>query len=271
VTVAEIMYRRRKRQHLHQRGRTAAPRERELMKMQHNPGNVALLPRPARHTPFAPFVPEGVTVCMTSAVLAPAPAVPAAAETPVFVDDSGARKRLLRITGVLLGLLAIGFLGVVGIAIATPSVATSVGLGDVTPFVVPGAAAPPPAKAPTAPVQAAKPKPKPKARPAQVTAPEPAAPAPQPAPSHAEPIADPTDHDDKPHHAKHNDQTGDHGKHSDHGQTNPPSKSGQTDDHGQQSNPAGQSGDQTSQNQQDAEQAPVQADTPAVDANAAAQ
>jgi hypothetical protein len=236
------------------------------MKMQHNPGNIALLPRPARHTPFAPFVPEGVTVCMTSAVLAPAPAAPAAAETPVFVDDSGARKRLLRITGVLLGLLAIGFLGVVGMAIATPSVATSVGLGDVTPFVVPGAAAPPPAKAPTAPVQAAKPKPKPKpkARPAQVTAPEPA--APQPAPSHA----DPTDHDDKPHHANHNDQTGDHGKHSDHGQTNPPSKSGQTDDHGQQSNPNSQSGDQTSQNQQDAQQAPVQADTPAVDANAAA-
>ena len=91
--------------------------------MQHNPGNLALLPRPARHTPFAPFAPEGVTVCMTSAVLAPAPAAPAAAETPVFVDDSGARKRLLRITGVLLGLLAIGFLGVVGIAIATPSVA----------------------------------------------------------------------------------------------------------------------------------------------------
>ena len=104
-----------------------------------------------------------------------------------------------------------------------------------------------------------------------MTAPEPAAPAPQPAPSHAEPIADPTDHDDKPHRAKHNDQTGDHGKHSDHGQTNPPSKSGQTDDHGQQSNPTSQSGDQTSQNQQDAEQAPVQADTPAVDANAAAQ
>ena len=97
--------------------------------MQHNPGNLALLPRPARHTPFASFAPEGVTVCMTSAVLAPAPAAPAATEAPVFVDDSGARKRLLRITGVLLGLLAIGFLGVVGIAIATPSVATSVGLG----------------------------------------------------------------------------------------------------------------------------------------------
>ena len=237
--------------------------------MQHNPGNLALLPRPARHTPFAPFAPEGVTVCMTSAVLAPAPAAPAAAETPVFVDDSGARKRLLRITGVLLGLLAIGFLGVVGIAIATPSVATSVGLGDVTPFVVPGAAAPPPAKAPTAPVQAAKPKPKTKARPAQVIAPEPVAPAPQPAPSHDEPIADPTNHDDKPHHASHNDQTGDHGKHSDHGRTNPPS--GQTDDHGLQSNPTGPTEDQTSLNQQDAQQAPVQADTLAVEADAAAQ
>jgi len=30
VTVAEIMYRRGNRQHLHQRGRTAAPRDREL-------------------------------------------------------------------------------------------------------------------------------------------------------------------------------------------------------------------------------------------------
>ena len=96
----------------------------------------------------AAFAPEAVTVCVTSAVLAPAPAAPAAAETPVFVDDSGTRKRLLRIAGVLLGLLAIGFLGLVGIALATPSVATSVGLGDATPFVVPGAAASPPAKAP---------------------------------------------------------------------------------------------------------------------------
>ena len=168
----------------------------------------------------------------------------------------------------LLGLLAIGFLGVVGIAIATPSVATSVGLGDVTPFVVPGAAAPPPAKAPTAPVQAAKPKPKTKARPAQVIAPEPVAPAPQPAPSHDEPIADPTNHDDKPHHASHDDQTGDHGKHSDHGRTNPPS--GQTDDHGLQSNPTGPTEDQTSLNQQDAQQAPVQADNLPVEADAAA-
>ena len=248
--------------------------------MQHNPGNVALLPRPA-HYPMpahrAPFAPEAVTVCVTSAVLAPAPAAAfAATETPVFVDDSGARKRLLRIAGVLLGLVAIGFLGVVGIALATPSVATSVGLGDVTPFVVPGAAAPPPAKAPTAPVQAAKAKPKAKPRPVQVAAPEPVAPAPQPAPSQDEPVTDPTHHDNKPHHGNHNDQTGDHGKQTDHtdGQINPPSPTGQTDDQGQQSNPTGQTADQTSQtgqNQQDGRQAPVQADAPAVDANAAAQ
>jgi hypothetical protein len=225
----------------------------------------------------APFAPEAVTVCVTSAVLAPAPAAAfAAAETPVFVDDSGARKRLLRIAGVLLGLVAIGFLGVVGIALATPSVATSVGLGDVTPFVVPGAAAPPPAKAPTAPVQAAKAKPKAKPRPVQVAAPEPVAPAPQPAPSHDEPVTDPTHHDKKPHHGNHNDQTGDHGKQTDHtdGQINPPSPTGQTDDQGQPTNPTGQTADQTSQtgqNQQDGQQAPAQADAPAVDANAAAQ
>ena len=103
--------------------------------------------------------------------------------------DPGLRRRqrrpqaVLRIAGVLLGLLAIGFLGVVGIALATPSVATSVGLGDVTPFVVPGAAAPPPAKAPTAPrVQVAKPKPKP--RPVQVDA---ASPHSQPGPRRATP------------------------------------------------------------------------------------
>ena len=131
----------------------------------------------------AAFAPEAVTVCVTSAVLAPAPAAPAAAETPVFVDDSGTRKRLLRIAGVLLGLLAIGFLGLVGIALATPSVATSVGLGDATPFVVPGAAASPPAKAPAAPVQAAKPKPKAKPRPVQVAASEPVAVAPSPHPA----------------------------------------------------------------------------------------
>jgi hypothetical protein len=242
--------------------------------MQHNPGNVALLPRPAHRAPFAP---EAITVCVTSAVLAPAPAAAfAAAETPVFVDDSGARKRLLRIAGVLLGLVAIGFLGVVGIALATPSVATSVGLGDATPFVVPGAAAPPPATAPTAPVQATTPKPKTKPRPVHVAAPEPVAPAPQPAPSHDEPVTDPTHHDKKPHHGNHNDPTGDHAKQTDHtnGPINPPSPTGQTDDQGQQYNPTDQTADQTSQtghNQQDGQQAPVPADAPAVDAVAAAQ
>jgi hypothetical protein len=228
--------------------------------MQHNPGNVALLPRPARHTPFAP---EAVTVCVTSAVLAPAPAAPAATETPVFVDDSGARKRLLRVAGVLLGLLAIGFLGVVGVAIATPTVATSVGLGDATPFVVPGAAAAPPAKAPTAPAQVTKPKPKTKAkpRPVQSAAPQPVAPAPQPAPSHDEPVTDPTHHDTKPDHGKHGNHdnpTDDHAKQSDptDGQTDAPDQTGQT---GDQTQP------QTGQNPQDGPQAPVQADAPAVE------
>jgi hypothetical protein len=229
--------------------------------MQHNPGNVALLPRPSYYpvpAHRAAFAPEAVTVCVTSAVLAPAPAAPAAAETPVFVDDSGTRKRLLRIAGVLLGLLAIGFLGLVGIALATPSVATSVGLGDATPFVVPGAAASPPAKAPAAPVQAAKPKPKAKPRPVQVAAPEPVAVAPQPAPRHDQPITAPAHHDTKPHHGKQRD-------HSD-----------------AQSNPPSQTGDQTSQtgqSQQDTQQAPVDApavdapavEAPAVDASATAQ
>jgi hypothetical protein len=229
---------------------------------------------PAHRAPFTPAAaPEAVTVCVTSAVLAPAPATAAAAaETPVFVDNSGARKRLLRILGVLLGLLAISFLAVVGVALATPTVATSVGLGDVAPFVVPAAAAPPPAKAPTAPqVQVAKPKPK--HRPTQVAAPEPVAPAPQPAPSHEEPVTDPTHHSDKPHHGNHNDQTGDHGKQSDHtdGQTNQTGQTGQIGDQNQQNTPPGQTGDQTRQGQQDGQQAPVQADAPAVDANAAAQ
>jgi len=227
--------------------------------MQHNPGNVALLPRPTHYpTPArrAAFAPEAVTVCVTSAVLAAAPAAPAAAETPVFVDDSGTRKRLLRIAGVLLGLLAIGFLGLVGIALATPSVATSVGLGDATPFVVPGAAAPPPAKAPAAPVQAAKPKPKPKAkpRPVQVAAPEPVAVATQPAPGHDQPITAPTHHDTKAHHGKQRDHTD--------AQSNPPS---QTGDQGPQNAPTGDQMSQTGQSQQDAQQAPAQVDAPAVD------
>ena len=109
--------------------------------------------------PFAPApaAPEGVTVCLPSAELAPAPAAAVTGlvakidESPVFVDDSGGRKRLLRIVGVLLGLLSISFIAVVGVALAVPTVANSVGLGDVVPFVVPGAAAKPPPPAPPAP------------------------------------------------------------------------------------------------------------------------
>jgi hypothetical protein len=89
---------------------------------------------------------DGVTACIPGAVLAPAP-TPEAAEVgraPVFVDDSGARKRLLRIAGVLIALLSVTFLAVVGVALAVPSVTTSVGAGGVVPFIVPDAAAPPP-------------------------------------------------------------------------------------------------------------------------------
>jgi hypothetical protein len=89
---------------------------------------------------------------MPGAVLAPAP-TPEVAEVgkaPIFVDDSGARKRFLRIAGVLISLLSVGFLTVVGVALAVPPVTTSVGLGGVVPFSVPGAAAPPPPKAPPA-------------------------------------------------------------------------------------------------------------------------
>ena len=127
--------------------------------------------------PFAPApaAPEGVTVCLPSAELAPAPAAAVTGlvakidESPVFVDDSGGRKRLLRIVGVLLGLLSISFIAVVGVALAVPTVANSVGLGDVVPFVVPGAAAKPPPPAPPAPppfkpkkAPVVKPKPEPK-------------------------------------------------------------------------------------------------------------
>ena len=130
----------------------------------------------APFAPSAPAVPEGATVCLPGASLAPAPAAAVTGlvakidESPVFVDDSGGRKRLLRIVGVLIGLLSISFLAVVGVALAVPTVATSVGLGDVVPFVVPGAAAPPPPPAPPAPppfkpkkpaVVAPKPAPKP--------------------------------------------------------------------------------------------------------------
>ena len=92
---------------------------------------------------------DGVTACLPGAVLAPAP-TPEVAEVgkaPVFVDDSGTRKRLLRIAGVLISLLSVGFLTVLGVALAVPPVTTSVGLGGVVPFIVPGGAAPPPTKA----------------------------------------------------------------------------------------------------------------------------
>ena len=163
--------------------------------MQQSAGNVGLLPRrdehfghAARRAPFAPTsaAPEGVTVCLSGAVLAPAPAaavtglVAKIEEAPVFVDDSGSRKRLLRIVGVLIGLLSIGFISIVGVALAVPNVATSVGLGDVVPFVVPGAAAPPPPKAPEAPKVQAKPKPKPKPA---VVKPKPVVEAPEPKPA----------------------------------------------------------------------------------------
>lgn len=130
------------------------------------------------------FVPEGVTVALPSAALAPAPAAAVTGliakidEAPVFVDDSGGRKRLLRVVGVLVALLSISFLAVVGVALAVPTVATSVGLGDVVPFVVPGAAAKPPPPAPPAPAPF-KPKkapfvaPKPKPEPKEEQKPEP--------------------------------------------------------------------------------------------------
>ena len=125
---------------------------------------------PAAARPALPA--DGVTACVPGAVLAPAPTPEGgqAREAPVFVDESGARKRLLRIAGVLIALLSVGFLAVVGVALAVPSVAISVGLGDVLPFIIPGAAAPLAPKAPPTPrAQVAKPTPKPK--PAAVAAP----------------------------------------------------------------------------------------------------
>lgn len=257
--------------------------------MQQNAGNVGLLPRPdentvlfnrgARRAPFAPApaAPEGVTVCVTGAMLAPAPAAAATGlvakvdESPVFVDDSGSRKRLLRIVGVLLGLLSISFLGVVGVALAVPSVATSVGLGDAVPFVVPGAAAAPPAKAPVAP-QA---KPKPKAKPAVVASPKPKpaaeAPAPKPAPVEQAPVTQapvtqaPVTEAPAP---------GGEGQTGQNGQTG-----GQTGQNGQTGGEAGQTGGQTGQNGQttggqtgqNGQEAPAEADPQAADANTAAQ
>src|SRR6185436_2477406 len=156
-----MMYPGRSRHHLQLPGRYRAPAERELRKMRQNTGPGGF-PRQddvtvsfnASAAPSAPSAPEGVTVCLPNAELAPAPAAAVTGlvakidESPVFVDDSGGRKRLLRIVGVLLGLLSISFLAVVGVALAVPTVATSVGLGDVVPFVVPGAAAKPPPPAP---------------------------------------------------------------------------------------------------------------------------
>src|SRR6476661_9133218 len=53
---------------------------------------------------------DGVTVLVPGAVLAPAPSpeVAGAGETPVFVDDSGNRKRLLRPAGVLMDARRVG-------------------------------------------------------------------------------------------------------------------------------------------------------------------
>jgi hypothetical protein len=97
-------------------------------------------PRTVRPAPPA----DGVTACMRGAVLAPAP-TPEVGKAPVFVDDSGARKRLLRVAGVLIALLSVGFLTVVGVALAVSPVNTSVGLGSgAVPFIVPSAAPPPP-------------------------------------------------------------------------------------------------------------------------------
>jgi hypothetical protein len=127
------------------------------------------LPRGAQ--PTGPL-PDEATVLVPGALLAPAPTpqVVRVGEAPVFVDDSGGRKRLLRLAGVLIALLSIGFIGIVGVALAVPNVATSVGLGNVVPFIVPGAAALPPLKAaPTSQPLVVAPRPKP--RPIVVAAP----------------------------------------------------------------------------------------------------
>ena len=89
--------------------------------------------------------PDGVTVLVPGAMLAPAPTPESGrtGEGPVFVDDGGGRKRLMRLAGMLIALLSIGFIAIIGVALAVPNVATSVGLGDVVPYVVPGAAAVP--------------------------------------------------------------------------------------------------------------------------------
>jgi hypothetical protein len=109
--------------------------------------------------------PDGVTVLVPGAMLAPAPTPEndREGEGPVFVDDGGGRKRLMRLAGMLIALLSIGFIAIIGVALAVPNVATSVGLGDVVPYMVPGAAAvvaPTTSVPPTPPAQ-----PKPTAKP----------------------------------------------------------------------------------------------------------
>jgi hypothetical protein len=129
-----------------------SPTTKVFFKAGNRPASIASArPVPPRTVRLAALA-DGVTACLPGAVLAPAP-TPEVAEVgkaPVFVDDSGTRRRLLRIAGVLISLLSVGFLTVVGVALAVPPVTTSVGLGGVVPFIVPGAAAPPPAKAPPA-------------------------------------------------------------------------------------------------------------------------
>lgn len=110
--------------------------------------------------------PDGVTTLVPGAMLAPAPTAEGGhdGDGPVFVDDGGSRKRLMRLAGMLIALLSIGFLAIIGVAMAVPNVANSVGLGDVVPYVVPGAAAVPAPKTsapPTPPPVAPKPTPKP--------------------------------------------------------------------------------------------------------------
>src|SRR6185503_15159113 len=126
--------------------------------MQHNPGPAGRRPplqdevtvhipdEVTVHLPDGPNgakPPDGVTVLVPGAMLAPAPTPESgnAGEGPVFVDDGGGRKRLMRLAGMLIALLSIGFIAIIGVALAVPNVATSVGLGDVVPYVVPGAAA----------------------------------------------------------------------------------------------------------------------------------